>query len=226
MRIGSTEWRRIIQEGGAILGVPVSSEAVDRFAVYGRELRQWNRRMNLTAIADPVEMAIKHFLDSAAAAPYIPSDANKLLDIGAGAGFPGLVLKILRPDLDVALVDSVRKKVSFQQHMIRTLNLGGIRAVHVRAEAMAESGESRFDAVICRAVTELSRFFSMARPLLAPNGLCIAMKGRPEEVGAEIRECRSKHGPGVRWRTIPYSLPYLDARRTLAIHSASKSAME
>ena len=225
MQIGSIEWRRIIQEGGAILGVPVSPEAVDQFSVYGRELRQWNRRMNLTAIDDPMEMAVKHFLDSAAVTPYIPSDA-KLLDIGAGAGFPGLVLKILRPDLDVALVDSVRKKVSFQQHVIRTLNLGGIRAVHLRAEAMAESGESRFDAVICRAVTELPRFFFMARPLLAPNGLCIAMKGRPEEVGAEIRECRSNHGPYVRWRTIPYSLPYLDARRTLAIHSASKSAME
>ncbi len=208
-----------------MLGVPVSSEAVDQFSVYGRELRQWNRRMNLTAIADPMEMAIKHFLDSAAPTPHIPQQA-RLLDIGAGAGFPGLVLKILRPDLDVTLVDSVRKKVSFQQHAIRILALTGVRVLHLRAEAMSTSGENRFDAVICRAVTGLSRFFSMARPLLPPDGRCIAMKGRPEELEAEIGECRSIHGSGAHWQTIPYSLPYLDAPRTLAIHSALKSAKE
>lgn len=224
MRIGSPEWRRRIQAGGIALGVSIAPERAGQFGLYGEELIRWNRRVNLTAITDPLEVAVKHFLDSAAAAPHIPPHA-RLLDIGAGAGFPGLALKILRPDLDVVLIDSVRKKVSFQQHVIRTLGLAGVSAVHLRAEDMAPSDENRFDAVICRAVTDLSRFFELARPLLAPDGACIAMKGRLEEVELEMAECRSAHGPGIRWRTVPYRLPYLDAPRTLAIHSASKSAM-
>ncbi len=225
MEIGSAEWRRIIREGGRALNVPIGAEIADRFSRYGEELLRWNRRINLTAITDPLEAAVKHFLDSAAVSPHIPPHA-RLLDIGAGAGFPGLALKILRPDLEVALVDAVRKKVSFQQHMIRTLSLSGIRARHARVEDIFESDAHGFDVVICRALTDLPRFFQMAGPLLAPNGMCIAMKGRPEEVEAEIRASVAEDGPAPHWRMIPYTLPYLDARRTLAIHSASNAVRE
>lgn len=225
MRIGSAKWKGIIQEGGADLGVAIPFEAADRFAVYGEELIRWNRRINLTAITDPLAVAVKHFLDSTAAAPYIPPNA-RLLDIGAGPGFPGLVLKIIRPDLFVTLLDSVRKKVSFQQQVIRLLGLSDIQARHGRAEEMAVTDADGFDVVICRALGDLGRFYRLSRPFLAAGGRCIAMKGRREEVEAEIADLASDPGGGTGWQRIPYTLPYLEAPRTLTIHSASNSGRE
>lgn len=206
------------------MNIPVSLEAAGQFAVYAEELVQWNRRINLTAITDPLEIAVKHFLDSAAAAPWIPA-GSRVLDIGSGPGFPGMVLKILQPDLDVSLIEAVRKKISFQRHVIRTIGLSGIQALHGRAEDMAGTDPNAFDVVICRALTDLAGFFQMARPLLAPGGMAVAMKGRLEEVEAEIQEM-SAGELAVHWRLSPYTLPYLDACRTLAIHSLSKSSSE
>jgi 16S rRNA (guanine527-N7)-methyltransferase len=225
MRIGSAEWKACIGAGADRLGVSLTPQMIDAMALYGEELIRWNRRINLTAITDPLAVAVKHFIDSTAAAPYIPLHA-RLLDIGAGAGFPGLVLKIIRPDLAVTLVDSVRKKVSFQQQVIRILGLSGIQARHGRAEEMADTDTGGYDVVICRALGDLGRFHRLSRPLLAAGGRCIAMKGRPEEVEAELAEVSTDPGGEIGWQRVPYTLPYLDAPRTLAIHSASNSGRE
>ncbi len=149
-----------------------------QFAVHAVELMKWNRKVNLTTITEPQDVAVKHFLDSIIPGPLIAPGA-KVLDIGSGGGFPGIPLKILLPSLSVLLIDSSRKKVSFAKHVIRTLKLENIEARHVRAEELATKPEAvnSFDVIISRALTSIENFILIAFPLLAEDGVLIAMKG-------------------------------------------------
>ncbi len=124
---------------------------------YRQELLDWNTRMNLTAITGPEEVLIKHFLDSLSVLTVYDHPRTRLLDIGSGAGFPGLPLKIVRPQWQVVLVEATRKKVAFLQHMIETLQLKNVEAVHARAEDVGHKQEYRaaFDVVTARAVASL-----------------------------------------------------------------------
>jgi 16S rRNA (guanine527-N7)-methyltransferase len=221
MEIGSTSWCDRVDGGAKQLGVALTPGMIDRLAGHASALLQWNRRFNLTAITDPEEVAVKHVIDALAPVPLIPVGA-KLIDIGAGGGFPGIPLKIALPAIDVTLIDASRKKVSFMQHAIRQVALSGIRARHVRAEAMAgEPGAvGAFDVVICRALSDLGRFFELAAPLAAPDGMILALKGAvgPEEMA---RAETAAHGLSKAFRrplavTVEtYALPIYGARRTL-----------
>jgi len=179
MNPGVTKWQRLIVSGADVMGIDVQPEHTRQFAVHARELETWNRKINLTAITDPVAVAVKHFLDALAPAPLIPPGAF-LLDIGSGAGFPGIPLKVLIPSLSVMLIDASRKKVNFQRHVIRTLGLKDIEARHIRAEDMGRMADfvHGFDVIVSRALTALDTFVSMATPLLKKGGLLIALKGR------------------------------------------------
>jgi len=212
MQIGSEKWLDLLRQGAAELACDLPPEACAAFTSYAQQLLVWSRKINLTAIKDPHDIAVKHFLDSLAPAPLIPPGAC-LLDIGAGAGFPGLPIKILRPDVAVSLVDASRKKVSFMQQIIRRLALENTAAFHIRAETLAamdstkrpsrtrlqnlnrhtdQSGPSlpvHFDVIIARALTSLKAFMGLARPLLAENGRMIALKGPLAE--AELAQARA-----------------------------------
>jgi len=184
MQIGDPEWNRMIVTGAETLGVRVSAAQAAQFEAHIRELLLWNRKTNVTAITQPFEVAIKHVVDSLAIARWIHPEAS-VLDVGSGGGFPGIPLKILVPSLSVTLIDSSRKKISFQRHVIRTLGLVNIDAVQTRIEALsADPGylqggsPNAFSVIVCRAFTDLARFVEMAMPLLAPAGMIIAMKGR------------------------------------------------
>ena len=131
MQIGDSEWNRLIVNGAETLGVQVSAFQVAQFSDHIRELLLWNRKTNLTAITLPSEVAIKHVVDSLAIARWIHPEAS-VLDVGSGGGFPGIPLKILMPSLSVTLIDSSRKKNSFQRHVIRTLGLANINALQTR----------------------------------------------------------------------------------------------
>jgi len=183
MQIGSSAWIEIIQAGAVSLGIDVDRQQIDQFARYAGELIHWNRKMNLTAITEAQTLAVKHFLDSIAPAALIPPGAS-LLDIGSGAGFPGIPLKIVRPDLRVTLIDAVRKKVNFQKHVIRTLGLENIGAHQIRAEQF--SAEEPFDVIITRALSGLREFVALALPLLAEDGVMLSWKGLPAEAQAEV----------------------------------------
>ncbi|MBI4124464.1 MAG: 16S rRNA (guanine(527)-N(7))-methyltransferase RsmG [Deltaproteobacteria bacterium] len=153
------------------------------FTTYLHLLLKWNKAHNLTAITDPGEIKIKHFEDSLAPLPFLPTPC-RLLDIGCGAGFPGIPLKIKRPDLEVVLLDSRRKKTAFCEAVIRKLDLEEITAVQGRAEdATVQTKLGRFDAVISRAAFSIAEFLKIARPYLKKDGVAIAMKSRrwPEE---------------------------------------------
>lgn len=153
----------------------VALKALERLA---DELLRWNQRRNLTSITERGEVLEKHLLDSLTLLPYVRS-VRRLLDIGSGAGFPGLPLKIACPTLEVVTVDSVGKKVEFQRHVARTLGLQGFQAVHARAELLADQPGYRasFDLVTARAFSSLADFVALAAPFLAEGGSLLAMKG-------------------------------------------------
>lgn len=157
-------------------------ERAAAFNRYAEMLRERNEKINLTAITEPEEVKVKHFLDSCSAAELLPGGAS-VLDIGSGAGFPGLPLKIVRPDLTVTLLDSVNKKVAFVSDVVAELKLSGVTAVHARIEDFPHKGE--YDAVVSRAVAELSTLAEYALPFVKIGGAFIAYKSEKAEAEAE-----------------------------------------
>ncbi|WP_347710802.1 16S rRNA (guanine(527)-N(7))-methyltransferase RsmG [Geotalea sp. SG265] len=160
---------------------------LDSFDRYGEELKKWNRKINLTAITSDEEIALKHFVDSLAVAPYLRAD-DALLDIGSGAGFPSLPLKIVMPGLKVTSIDAVEKKIIFQRNVARLLGLADFRALHGRAEQLQPEEGNRFDVVVSRAFSDIPTFARMALPLLEKNGAIIAMKGKEGSNEADAAE--------------------------------------
>lgn len=212
-----------------MLSIQMDKEQLDKFAAHALELMKWTSKTNLTSITDPLEVAVKHYLDSLAPAPMIQPD-SLLLDIGSGGGFPGIPLKILLPSLSVTLIDASRKKVSFLMHVIRTLALDNIVARHIRAEDLAKDSHltSRYDIIVSRALSSMDDLIELAQPLVAKNGMIIAFKGNVTD--AEIASLRSV----IRIKTdmsgtennkfnltlIPYVLPYLKLERSIVIVTA------
>jgi 16S rRNA (guanine527-N7)-methyltransferase len=179
------------------LGLALSEQQYEQFLCYRRELLDWNSRMNLTAITDPEEVLQKHFLDSLSfLCAYNKSNA-RLLDIGSGAGFPGLALKIARPDWSVTLLEATGKKVTFLQHMIETLQLEGVVAVQGRAEELAHQQVYRgaFDVVTARAVASISLLLEYASPFCRVGGhIILPKKGNLKEELAQGKRAAQQVG--------------------------------
>lgn len=173
-----------LSQGAAELGMELSREQVDSFEVLAAELCKWNRKINLTSILLPEEIAIKHFIDSLAIGKCI-DETGQLLDIGSGAGFPAIPLKILFPAVEMVTVDAVEKKILFQRHIARLLGFKKFNAVHCRVESLPANYKESFNVIVSRAFSELSEFVKFALPLLATNGTIIAMKGREGKKEAE-----------------------------------------
>ena len=162
--------------------------ALDRFELYQRLLLEWNEKMNLTAITDPVEVAQKHFADSLAALPYL-QPGTKVIDVGTGAGFPGVPLLILRPELQLTLADSLQKRLTFLETLLQEL---GLRAqlVHGRAEDLGQNRlyREQFDAALSRAVAGLPVLLELTTPFVKVGGAAIAYKGDAAE---ELEKAKS-----------------------------------
>jgi 16S rRNA (guanine527-N7)-methyltransferase len=226
MQIGSAQWQQLIVEGSRAFGIEIESGVAEQFAVHARELVHWTARINLTAITDAEEIAVKHILDSLAPVALLPDHAT-LLDIGSGGGFPGIPLKLVRPSLEVSLIDASRKKVTFLRHVIRALGLSGIQALHVRAEALGRSPEAphQFQVIISRALSPLEPFLRMALPLLAPAGMIIAMKGKVTDSEASTARDRvlarlsvpDEEKSHISLQVQSYRLPLLNSQRSLVI---------
>lgn len=166
----------IIRQEAQSMELSLTAHEISAFEIYAAELKKWNSKVNLTAITKDNEIAIKHFLDSLTLAAYI-KEGDRLLDIGSGAGLPVIPLKIVRPEVSMVSVDAVSKKIHFQRHVIRLLNLQNIEAIHSRIEDLHKTHRHSFSVITSRAFTRLDRFVSLAAPLLSDGGMLIAMKG-------------------------------------------------
>ncbi len=224
MEIGSKEWSNLISDGAATFDIDLDHSLTRQFAAHARELIKWTKKINITSITEPREVAVKHFLDSLPPARFIPPGAA-LLDIGSGGGFPGIPLKVLIPSLSVTLIDASRKKASFLKHIIRSLKLDSTEAIHIRAEDLAADKNyvNRFDFIISRALSPLESFVSMALPLLANKGVIIALKGKVDQ--KELDDLRHNvlekiGGAGSVRRPLSlslerYNLPFLNSKRLM-----------
>lgn len=188
---------QLIDEASHAVGVELTELQIQQFTRYAELLMEWNQKFNLTAIANPEGIATKHFADSLTLVPVLTRLAaehaepiTSVLDLGTGAGFPGLPLKIALPNLHVTLMDSTGKKVLFCQTVIDTLKLSDIRALNGRAEEAAHSPQhrERYDLVVARAVAPLATLVEYLLPFVRVGGLCIAMKGSDAE--AELSQAQ------------------------------------
>ena len=175
----------LLKKGAIELGVTLSDRQLDQFEIYFHQLTEWNKRANLTAIIEYDAVQVKHFLDSLTvwltAKEVLESSASRLIrvmDVGSGAGLPGLALKIAFPDIQLALVESVAKKTSFMRHVIDTLNLEGVSVYTGRAEELARGNDlrDRFDMVVVRALAKLPLLLEFGLPFCKTDGCLVAFK--------------------------------------------------
>jgi len=216
-----TSNRDLLVEGAKIFGVDLDGKAIQAFETYLKELVKWNRKINLTAIRSEKAIVLKHFLDSFSVYPYLP-ERSVILDIGSGAGFPGIPLKIIHPTVEVTLIDSVRKKVDFQRHIIRVLGLKGTEAIHGRVqdkEILRDLG-GRFDIILSRAFSDLQTLLALSLPFLRQEGKVVAMKGRVDDEEMRLRP-GTEGTPYRLQRTIPLILPFSSSKRTILLFEKS-----
>ena len=151
-------------------------EQIEKFYKYMNLLIEWNQKINLTAIVEPKEIIQKHFIDSMSVLDYI-QDKKNIIDVGTGAGFPGIPIKIANPNINVTLLDSLQKRVNFLSKVVSQLELDKIKAVHSRAEDYAKENRESYDVAISRAVANMSTLVEYLLPYVKQDGIVICMKG-------------------------------------------------
>ena len=204
--------KQLLNSGTKELGIQLSDAQVDACFLYIQELKKWNRTVNLSAIRDDRDIIIKHFLDSFAfARGFIPEPGLMLLDMGSGAGFPALPLKIAFPDINVTLIESVKKKASFLRHIIRTLEFTGAEVADVRTDMLPTDFSGRFGVVTARAFAKMEKALAESVRFLKPGGFLVLSRG-PEEVLERAEIERLGYLPD---RTEQVTLPHSDNRRAI-----------
>ncbi|MGX8679829.1 MAG: 16S rRNA (guanine(527)-N(7))-methyltransferase RsmG [bacterium] len=174
-------------------GLEISNDQLEQFRTYYHLLVSWNEKMNLTAITDEEGVYLKHFYDSLTVAFSYPLSDQSICDVGAGAGFPGIPLKIMYPELKLTIVDSLSKRITFLHHLIEALGLEDVTAIAVRAEDHVKTHREAYDIVMARAVAKLSILDELCLPLVKVGGAMIALKGRKSD--EELLE--AKRGLGI-----------------------------
>ncbi|HWQ15852.1 MAG TPA: 16S rRNA (guanine(527)-N(7))-methyltransferase RsmG [Roseiflexaceae bacterium] len=207
----------------AAWGLALSPQQLDQFARYAAELRAWNKRTNLTAITDERGIVTRHFLDSLRLALSWGDAPHSLVDVGAGAGFPGLPLKILRPGLRLTLVESVGKKAAFLEHIVAALGLREVEVLAARAEELGRDPRHRegYDVAAARAVAELRVLAEYLLPLCRVGGRMLAPKGA--EVDDEVRRAeRALAALGGRLLAVePVALPETEPRTLVVVEKVA-----
>ena len=169
------------------INIDITNKQLEQLDKYYKLLKEWNEKINLTRIIEEKEVYLKHFYDSLTLFKVIDLKKNiKLCDIGTGAGFPGLVLKIVFPTLSITLVDSLQKRINFLNNVIQDLNLDNIETIHIRAEDFAKQNKNKYDVVTCRAVSRLKNLIDYCIPLIKDNGVFLPMKANCDDEIEEI----------------------------------------
>lgn len=208
---------QILREGLRARGLRPDDETLRRFRVYYDALEKTNQVMNLTAITGEADAARLHFLDCAALLDAGDFDGKALIDVGTGAGFPGLVLKILCPGLRLTLLDSLDKRLGFLRETCEKLGFDDVAFVHARAEEIPEGFREAFDYASARAVARLNVLCELCLPYVRPGGAFLAMKG--PELGTELKEAyvALKTLGGSVERQLAYTIPGTDVQHCAAV---------
>jgi 16S rRNA (guanine527-N7)-methyltransferase len=177
---------RFLKKGLDELGFSSTEWHIKTFITYLSELKKWNRAYNLTSLKTDRDIIIKHFLDSLLYLNVIPAKALKIADAGTGAGFPGIPMKVMRPEIDLTLIESSRKKSAFLRHIIRLLQLKRTNVLNRRIENLGENYAKTYDAIVSRATFKVKDFLDRACPYIKENGILVLSKGPKilEETGA------------------------------------------
>ncbi len=211
---------RLLRNAQQLFHVQLSERMVAALAVYERELIDWNGKFNLTAVRDPASIRTKHFLDSfSCALAWGSASPRRLIDVGTGAGFPGIPLRILYPGMKLTLVESVGKKAMFCEHIVRLLALDGVEVVKGRAEDVGcePAHRERYDWAVARAVANLPVLCEYLLPLVKIGGTALAMKGESGPAEAQSAEKAMKMLGGKLKQVIPVSLPGIADDRYLVL---------
>ena len=213
-----TAFEEILAARADEAGIPLTAEQIGQFSVYHEMLLDWNTRMNLTALTAPEDVAVKHIIDSLTAYDAALFDgARTLIDVGTGAGLPGIPLAVYAPHLTVTLLDSLNKRVRFLTEVTAAMGLQNVRCIHARAEEAARTAEHRaaYDIAVSRAVARLPVLLEYTLPFVRVGGTLLALKGRAyAEEQQEARRAAEVLGGG-RITARPVHLPGLDDVRAI-----------
>ena len=212
--------QELAHQAQRLLGLHLTRSQLTALSLYERELVDWNTRFNLTAIRDPHEIHIKHFLDSLSCIMALRENpGERLIDVGTGAGFPGIPIKIMYPKIQITLVELVGKKADFCRHVVNILDLHGVEVVQERAEALGQDPTYReqFDWAVARAVAILPVLAEYLLPLVRVGGSMIAMKGESGPAEAHSSELAIRLLGGHLRQLIPITLPGVAEERYLVV---------
>jgi 16S rRNA (guanine527-N7)-methyltransferase len=211
---------KLIQDAAALFNIHLTGRQAAAFATYERELIEWNSKFNLTAIRDSESIRTKHFLDSLSCVlAWKMNPPHRLIDIGTGAGFPGIPLKILYPNLKLTLAESVGKKTTFCQHIVNVLGLENVTVIQARAEELGQNADHRekYDWAVARAVANLNVLSEYLIPLVRVGGTVLAQKGESGLAEAQSAENAMKILGGKLRQLIPINLPGIAEDRYLIL---------
>lgn len=217
------EFKREFEKYLAKMNISLLKEQYGQFYAYMELLIEWNEKMNLTAITDPKEIILKHFVDSLTIAKYVKEDKS-IIDMGTGAGFPGIPIKIYRKDVKVVLADSLNKRIKFLDEVIDKLKLENVETIHCRAEELGKNKQYRekFDYATSRAVANLSTLSEYLMPFVKLNGKCIFMKTIEVEEELEKAKKAIKTLGGKVEKVDKFEIPESDLGRSIIIVKKEK----
>lgn len=217
------EFKREFEKYLEKMNISLLKEQYEQFYAYMELLIEWNEKMNLTAITDPKEIILKHFVDSLTIAKYVKEDKS-IIDMGTGAGFPGIPIKIYRKDVKVVLADSLNKRIKFLDEVIDKLKLENVETIHCRAEELGKNKQYRekFDYATSRAVANLSTLSEYLMPFVKLNGKCIFMKTIEVEEELEKAKKAIKTLGGKIEKVDKFEIPESDLGRSIIIVKKEK----
>ena len=221
----SEEFDPILSSGALEMEIPLSGESITAFKTYATLLKEWNEKMNLTGIVDDSGIALRHFVDSLTLVPYLRQELARvgvetlsLIDVGTGAGFPGIPLKVAMSSLRITLLDSLAKRVKFLDTVCSELTLRDIEAIHGRAEDAGRSKQYRekYDVATARAVAPLNVLSEYCLPFVRVGGIFLSMKGNIDEEAKSAEKAIITLG-GTIENLAHFTLPGTDMNRTIVV---------
>ena len=212
------DFNKKLEEKLKLIDINISETEIENFKIYMELLLEWNEKINLTAITNEDDMILKHFIDSLTIKKYI-SENEKIIDIGTGAGFPGIPLAIMNKNNEITLMDSLNKRIVFLNDVIDKLKLTNVKAIHSRAEELARNKTYRekYDVAVSRAVANLSTLVEYMLPFVSIGGKCICMKG--PNIEEELKNAKNaiKELGGEIIKIENFKLPESDNERNIVI---------